>query len=80
MQMNVFFVVATLSVVVLTISVGLVAYRVWRILEHVERIAGMAEGDITRIRTYAGALGTTFFEFFIPRSRRRHARSREREE
>lgn len=82
LKMDIFFVVATLSLLLITALISFAIWRLLRILKHVERIAEVAGKEAEHIREDAayvrgrllGALDGMFS--FIPR-RRRKTRSAE---
>jgi len=56
-KMDVFFVITTLAIIAISVGLGLLFYRVYRILKHVERIteqvsdeANLIKGDIAQVR------------------------------
>ncbi len=51
LKMDIFFIVTTCAVVILTVLLGLVTWRIFRILEHVEHISEQAarEADALRV-------------------------------
>lgn len=70
-KMDIFFVVATIGVVVVVIALLAIAYRVWKILSHVERVAGMLEqeasgvrDDIRNLRGRLGLIVSSFTRLF----------------
>ena len=77
LKMDIFFFVATAETLILSALVGLVIWRLLRILKHVERIAEIAGAEAAHIREDAaymrgrmlGALDSIFA--FIPRSRKK---------
>jgi hypothetical protein len=77
LRMDIFFMVTTFCVVFLTVLIGLVFWKLLRILKHVERIAEVAGREAENLREDAaylrgrllGALDAMFS--FVPRRRRR---------
>jgi hypothetical protein len=75
-KMDIFFFVTTLCIILLTLAFTLVLYKLWRILEYVERIAEVAGAEAEHIKEDAayvrgrlmGVLDAAFS--FLPRGRR----------
>ena len=76
-KMDIFFFVTTLCLVFITLALGIVLFKLWKILGHVERIARIAGAEAENIREdvayvrgrMLGVLDGIFS--FIPRPRRR---------
>lgn len=69
-KMDAFFLITTIVVVVLAVIVGLILYRIWRILGHVERIsqlasdeAALVRGDVAKLREHISQSGLQFLLF-----------------
>jgi hypothetical protein len=60
LKMDVFFIVATLAVVVLTVLIGFVLLRVYRILGYIERISEEVKEESAEVRADIAQLRTTF--------------------
>jgi hypothetical protein len=80
LRMDVFFFVATVSVFVMTIAASLIAYKIWKILGHLEKAASMLEieadivkKDIARLRERLGMAATIVFGLFT-RTRKKKPR------
>jgi hypothetical protein len=77
LKMDIFFVVATAVTLLVGLLFALVAWKLWKILSHVERIAEIAGKEAEHLREDAayvrgrllGALDAMFA--FIPRRRKR---------
>ncbi len=77
LKMDIFFFIATAETLVLTALVGLVIWRLLRILKHIEKIAEIAGAEAAHLRDDAaymrgkmvGVLESIFA--FIPRSRKK---------
>jgi hypothetical protein len=69
-KMDIFFFVTTVVVILLAVVVGLILYRIWRILGHVERIsqlaseeAALVRGDVAKLREHISQSGLQFLMF-----------------
>lgn len=79
-KMDLFFFITTICVLLITFSMILIMYKLWRILGHVERIAAAAGAEAENLREdvayvrgrLMGVLDTVFG--FIPRSRSRKSK------
>jgi hypothetical protein len=86
LKMDIFFFVATFSLLIITTLIAFAIYKLLRILKHVERIAEIAGNEAQHLREDAayirgrllGALDGMFA--FIPRSRRKKKESEEKTE
>lgn len=81
LKMDIFFFIATAETLILTALIGLVIWRLLRILKHIERIAEIAgaeaahlQGDAAYLRgRMLGALDAIFS--FIPRRRKKREKN-----
>jgi hypothetical protein len=69
-KMDVFFLVTTVIVILLAAVIGLILYRIWRILGHVERIsqlasdeAALVRNDVAQLREHISQSGLQFLLF-----------------
>ncbi len=89
LQANIFFFIASVGIVVLTILVCLILYQVLKIVKKIRSIIDRLEAgsemiaeDVSQLRTFVmeGSLVSQLIRFFVPRGRARSKRTTKTDE
>ncbi|MCA9361550.1 hypothetical protein KC845_03255 [Candidatus Kaiserbacteria bacterium] len=88
LQTNIFFIITSVGIIILTILVSLILYQVLKIVKSVRRLVSKIEAgsdliaeDVSQLRAFVleGTLVSQLLRFFMPSSRRKR-KSREDDE
>ncbi len=90
LKMDIFFVVTTIAVIILSVLLALVLYRAWRILRHVQDTSALIARESEHLRDdfeslraivrAEGARARTLVDTFLPKAKPRRRTTRRKTE